>query len=256
MGAPRILVTCWRRELPTSLGERTLLDTLDPAYADAVERAGGIPLIVPRPSGRAEPAAVAARLGIADGLLLTGGGDVEPSGYGAEPEDVADVDPDADAWELGLISAARALSLPTLAICRGAQLLAVAHGGALAQRPVPSDVHAERIQGASPAQILARRHPVRLAPGSRVLSALGTAPLQVNTIHRHRIADPGELEVTAKAPDGTIEAVEPSSPWSCVGVQWHPEKMRDDGRQQGLFDQLVSAARERETAVPGRRAAA
>jgi putative glutamine amidotransferase len=240
MRRPRILVTCWRRPLPTYLGERTVLDTLDPAYAARVFDAGGLPLLVSRRSGEA----LDELLGLADGLLLTGGGDVDPSAYGARPENVADdVDGEADAFELSLIAAAREHALPTLAICRGAQLLAVAHGGRLAQRLPEVDGHSE-LAGLAAEAILAARHEVRLVPGSRVQRALGDKPLAVNTIHHHEIADPGELEVTASAPGGVIEAVEPRSSWACVGVQWHPEKMAEP-EQRGLFAQLVQAARER-----------
>jgi len=89
VGRPRILVTCWRRPLPTYLGDRTVLDTLDPAYAAAgVFDAGGLPIVVSRPPGhRAE--AIDELLDLADGLLLTGGGDVEPAAHGAQPENVA-----------------------------------------------------------------------------------------------------------------------------------------------------------------------
>jgi len=102
---PRILVTCWRRPLSTYLGERTILDTLDPAYAGRVA-------------------------------------DADPGSYGAAPENVDDPDPGADEWELALIAAARERAVPTLAICRGAQLLAVVHGGRLAQRLSAGDGHA------------------------------------------------------------------------------------------------------------------
>ena len=235
---PRILVTCWRRPLPTYLGERTVLDTLDPAYAARVFDAGGLPLVVSRPTGDA----LDDLLGIADGLLLTGGGDVDPAAYGAELENADEPDSDADDWELALIAAARERSLPTLAVCRGAQLLAIAHGGRLVQRLPDVDGHAD-LDGMSPGAILAARHGVELALGSRVRRALGgVARISVNTIHHHGIADPGELEVTATAAGGVIEAVEPRSGWQCVGVQWHPEKMHEP-EQAGLFAQLVSAAR-------------
>jgi putative glutamine amidotransferase len=235
---PRILVTCWRRPLPTYLGERTTLDTLDPAYPAGVFTAGGLPLLLSRPPGSA-----VAELELADGLLLTGGGDVDPAAYGAQPENVADVDREADAWELELIAAAGERELPTLAICRGAQLLAVAHGGRLAQHLTPSDGDGHReLNGLAPEAILAARHAVELVPGSRVHDALGDGPIAVNTIHHHEIADPGALEVSATAANGAIEAVEPRSGWPCVGVQWHPEKMSEP-EQAGLFVQLVEAAR-------------
>jgi len=237
---PRILVTCWRRPLPTYLGERTILDTLDPAYAARVFEAGGLPLVVSRPPGGE---ALDDLLSIADGLVLTGGGDVNPASYGADPENVDDPDARADAWELALIAAARERGLPTLAICRGAQLLAVAHGGRLAQRLSAADGHRE-LDGLAPEQILAARHDVSLLAGSRVQRALGgdCDRVAVNTIHHHEIADAGELQVTATAPGGVIEAVEPRTDWACVGVQWHPEKMAEPS-QRGLFAQLVSATR-------------
>jgi putative glutamine amidotransferase len=131
----------------------------------------------------------------------------------------------------------------------------VAHGGRLAQRLSAGDGHVE-LAGLPPEAILAARHPVELVPGSRVQQALGHGPVAVNTIHHHEIADPGALGVTATAAGGVIEAVEPRTGWPCLGVQWHPEKMHE-AEQAALFDQLVSAARERlgpatNTARPGR----
>ena len=238
MERPRILVTCWRRPLPTYLGERTLLDTLDPAYAERVFDAGGLPVVASRPPGDALDDVLA----LADGLLLTGGGDVDPASYGAELENADEPDRTADDWELALIGAARKRRLPMLAICRGAQLLAVAHGGRLAQRLPDADGHVD-LGGLGPEAILAARHDIELVPGSRVRRALGgSARIAVNTIHHHGIADAGELEVTATAPGGVIEAVEPPFDWPCVGVQWHPEKMHEL-EQAGLFAQLVESAR-------------
>jgi putative glutamine amidotransferase len=242
MDRPRILVTTWRRPLPTYLGERTVLDTLDPAYASRIALAGGLPLVLSRPPG-SMPSVVDEVLGLADGLMLTGGGDVDPHSFGDRPENVDALDADADAWELALIAGARQRGIPTLAICRGSQLLAVAHGGRLAQRLSGGDGHSE-LSGLAPEEILAARHEVSLTAGSRVQRALGAARdrVAVNTIHHHEIADAGELEVTATAAGGVIEAVEPRTGWQCVGVQWHPEKMHEP-EQAGLFAQLVAAAR-------------
>lgn len=239
---PRILVTPWRRTVSTYLGDATVLDALDPAYAQRVADADGLPLIASRPSASVVEAA-AELLDFADGLLLTGGGDIDPSTYAAAPENVADADAQADLWELELLRGARERGLPTLAICRGAQLMAVAHGGRLAQRLPDAPGHRE-LAGMTGPEILAARHPVALEPGSRVHAALGADRAEVNTIHHHAIADPGDLAVTATAPGGVIEAVEPRDEWVAVGVQWHPEKM-EDPVQRGLFIQLVEAARER-----------
>jgi putative glutamine amidotransferase len=239
MARPLILVTCWRRHLPTFLGDRTLLDTVDPAYADRVAEAGGQPLLIAR-----QPVDVSQSvdelIALADGLVLTGGGDVDPASYGAEPEDVADEDSEADAFELGLLRAARAARLPTLAICRGAQLLAVAHGGRLAQQPPHTDAHTA-FTGLSGEQIRAARHAATLADGSRLRSAFGREAIPVNSIHHQQIADGGDLRVAAQAPGGVIEGLEPHEDWPCVGVQWHPEKM-DEPEQRVLFTQLVHDA--------------
>ncbi|MGH2928740.1 MAG: gamma-glutamyl-gamma-aminobutyrate hydrolase family protein, partial [Solirubrobacteraceae bacterium] len=211
MTAPLILVNCWRRELPTYLGGRTRLDTLDPAYAQRVSDAGGKPLLISRPPN-ASADTVKPLIALADGLLLTGGGDVDPESYGAARENAYDDDARADEFELALLRAASAARLPTLAVCRGAQLLAVAHGGRLAQRPPEAPGHAE-LTGLTPEEILRARHPVALVAGSRVHGALGRETIDVNTIHHHQIADAGDLEVTATAPGGVIEAVEPRGAW-------------------------------------------
>jgi putative glutamine amidotransferase len=239
MGRPLILVNCWRRELRTFLGERTRLETLDPAYAERVSDAGGLPLLVSRPPGSPDRAA-RELMALADGVLLTGGGDVDPASYGAARVNVEGDDRAADAFELAILSAARELGAPVLAVCRGAQLLSIAHGGRLSQRPPATAGHSE-LGGLPAEEILGARHPVTLAPGSRVARALGGGTVRVNTIHHHQIADPGELLVTASTPEGVIEAVEPGGGWPCVGVQWHPEKM-DEPAQRGLFEQLVGEA--------------
>jgi putative glutamine amidotransferase len=239
MTRPLILVNCWRRYLPTFLGERTRLDTLDPAYAERIAEAGGRPLLLTRPPVELDESIVEL-IGLADGLVLTGGGDVDPASYGALPEDVADEDPEADAFELGLLRAARTVRLPTLAICRGAQLLAVAHGGRLTQHGAKTDSH-RALGGQSGEQIRAARHEATLTEGSRLRSAFGRETIQVNTIHHQQIADAGDLLVTALAPGGVIEGLEPDEDWACVGVQWHPEKM-DEPEQRVLFERLVRDA--------------
>src|SRR5579875_1875447 len=182
-------------------------------------------------------------MALADGLVVTGGGDVDPAGYGSPRENVAGDDAEADAWELALLREAEAAGVPTLAICKGAQLLAVAHGGRLAQRPPEVTGHTE-LTGLSPEQILAARHPAALVADTRVRRAFDSDTIDVNTIHHHQIADAGDLLVSATAPGDVIEAVEPRTSWACVGVQWHPEKMAEPD-QRALFDRLVDDARRR-----------
>jgi putative glutamine amidotransferase len=233
--APRIAITAWRRRLPTPLGGQTTLDALDPGYAAGIAAAGGIPLVVPR-AARPEDA-----LEGMDGLLLSGGGDVAPATYGAPDEGVSEeVDPETDAWELDLVAEARRRRLPTLGICRGMQLLAIAHGGALAQRVGDPSLH-PGMGALPPEESLARRHPVELERGSAIAGVFGTSRLSVNTLHHQAVSDPGTLTVTGRAPDGTIEAVE-AGDWPALGVLWHPEKM-DDPAQGRLFELLVERAR-------------
>jgi putative glutamine amidotransferase len=231
---PRIAITAWRRELPTYLGARTPMDTLDPAYSARIADAGGLPVIVPR-----GPYAEEALDGM-DGLMLTGGGDVDPASYGAADEGSADVDPVADAWELALLREALRRELPTLAICRGAQLLAVAHGGSLLQHVEPDDLH-PRVDGRDPDVLRADRHPVTLVEGSAIARLFAAGPLAVNTLHHQAIGDAGSLVVTARTTTGIVEAVELEDDRPVLGVQWHPEKMHEP-EQRRLFEALVAAA--------------
>jgi putative glutamine amidotransferase len=238
---PRIAVTAWRRELPTYLGQRTPMDTLDPAYSTRIADAGGLPLIVPR-----GPYADEALDGL-DGLMLTGGGDVDPGSYGADDEGSTEVDAQADAWELALLREAMRRDLPTLAICRGAQLMAVAHGGALRQRVEPDDLH-PRVSGRDPDVLRADRHPIALVAGSAVARLFGATTLTVNTLHHQAIGDAGTLTVTARTETGIIEAVEPPGDWPALGVQWHPEKMHE-AEQRALFAWFVALCSEHRKAL-------
>lgn len=230
---PVIAVTPWLRVLATALGEQTSLYTLDPAYTERVAAAGGRPTIVPH--GTDPESALAG----ADGLVLSGGGDVHPGTYGAE-DDGSDEDAslEADRWELALLGEARRRGLPTFGICRGMQLLAVAHGGSLVQH-LAHEAH-PKMGSLPPAETLARRHEVAVEPGSRLAALLGAGAIAVNTIHHQAVADPGSLRVSARGPGGVIEAVE-ATDWPAYGVQWHPEKM-PERRQRRLFDHLVEEA--------------
>jgi putative glutamine amidotransferase len=215
---------------------------LNAAYARALERVGALPVIVP-PLG--DPSALAGLLDRVDGLILTGGEDVDPSRYGASPHPkLGTTHPERDATELALVSQARARRLPTLAICRGIQLLNVALGGTLIQ-----DILAERPSAMDHEPGAARDtrvHDVTVDAGSRLAAALGDTRVRANSSHHQaldRIA-PG-LRVTARAPDGIIEGVEwVDDDWWALGVQWHPEELVE-GREawdRQLFAALVREA--------------
>jgi putative glutamine amidotransferase len=213
------------------------------SYIDQVTEAGGVPVLLPPVPG------VATALGRLDGLILTGGGDVGPAGYGAQADPrTSRVQPDRDQAELELLAAALAEGLPVLGICRGMQVLNVARGGTLCQH-LPDEA------GHRPAPGTFGSHRVRLAPGSRLASVLrsgGGQPgdgrpgggdeltLDVATAHHQGIDRLGDgLVPVAWAQDGLIEAVELAGPHPfALGVQWHPEA-GPDGR---LVSALVAAA--------------
>ena len=214
------------------------LTTLDRAYVEAVTDAGGVAIILPvQPGGNAE--LVVDRL---DALVLSGGGDVAPERYGAARHPaVGGVDESRDEWEVALIAQARARSLPTLAICRGVQILNVALGGTLVQH-LPDHEGGDVAPHLAPWSFDAASHQVGITAGSTMAKVLDTEVVDVNTLHHQaidRCAD--ELVVVGSDEHGIIEAVEhPEQP--ILGVQWHPELIVHVDPHQRLFDWLVQQA--------------
>jgi putative glutamine amidotransferase len=206
-------------------------------YVRSVEAGGGTPLLIPvQHLERADALAVLGRI---DGLILSGGPDVNPARYGAEASPSGQVPRDSrDAFELALIEAAgEAGDMPTLAICRGLQLLNVARGGTLVQH-LPDKVGHE---GHAPLPNDHGHHEGGLAPATLLASALGweSGTGSVPTAHHQAIDVVGkDLEASAWAEDGTVEAVEDRCLPFFVGVQWHPEA----GEDMSLFRALVAAA--------------
>lgn len=209
---------------------------LPKVYFDAVEKAGGIAVLLPP---QAVSDAIADRLlDSLDGLILTGGKDIEPSRYGQEAHPETDEPrPDRDAWEDTLLRRAIEREIPFLGICRGAQMLNVARGGTLHQH-LPDVVGDRRYQAG---EGVFNHVEVSVEQDSR-LAGLLSDTIDVPVYHHQAIDTLGEgLVVTARTPDGTIEAVELDSVPFGVAVQWHPEESREDIR---LFAGLVEAARE------------
>jgi putative glutamine amidotransferase len=202
------------------------------AYVSGVERAGGRALLVP-PSEDA----VEETLRALDGLLLTGGADLDPASYGADvhPETFG-VRPGRDAGELALLRAALERDLPVLAICRGSQVLNVARGGDLVQH-LP-DVVGDEKHKETPGTFA--EHGIEVEAGTRLASLLGDRS-DVKSHHHQGYGRIGDgLRVAARAGDGTIEAVEDPERRFALGVLWHPEA----GEDERLFTALVAAARE------------
>jgi putative glutamine amidotransferase len=202
------------------------------AYVQALERAGGRPVLIP-PSEHG----IEETLDAVDGLIFSGGSDLDPDLYDQEPHDETfGVVPERDRAELALLEAALARDLPVLAVCRGSQVLNVARGGDLVQH-LPDLVGDEKHKH-TPGTFA--DHDVTLQPGTRLASLLGDhAP--VKSHHHQGFGRVGDgLRVAAHAEDGTIEAVEDPSRRFALGVLWHPEA----GEDLKLFEELVDAARE------------
>ncbi len=185
-----------------------------------------------------------------DGLLLTGGGDVEPARYGESPQaGLEDVDPARDEFEIALIAAARTRDLPIFAICRGVQVLNVAAGGTLVQ-DIPSQVpgalkHSLVVPPHPPYELA---HEVWVEKDSLLAKLLGERLVgadtcEVNSRHHQAVkaVAPG-FRVAATAPDGVIEALEDPAARFCLGVEWHPENFWRTGEFRSLFEGFLEAA--------------
>ena len=209
------------------------------AYADAVLRAGGLPIPIPYGDEGA-----GAFLALCEGLVVTGGAfDIPPERYGEERRPACGpVKTERTACEWALCEAALAGRIPFLGICGGMQLLNVVRGGSLFQdiiqdtglggheQPPPRDVP---------------HHGVEITPGTVVARLVGPEPLAVNSSHHQAVRTPGAgVLVSARALDGMVEAIElPDLPFA-VGVQWHPERLASDPRHLEIFRGLVQAAQD------------
>lgn len=212
------------------------------AYLEAVVRAGGEPAILfPRPVDDTTADAVLA--GCA-GLLLLGGGDVDPAHYGEEPHPrTYGVSAVRDEFELALLAAARRSRIPVFGICRGAQLLAVASGTTLDQHI--SDRPDLEAHGRPGVEDGAEVHDVEVLPDTHLAEILGAGTVRASCHHHQAIASiPDGLRLSAIAPDGIVEGIETTDDHWCLAVQWHPEDTAGTDRtQQALFDAFVAACR-------------
>ncbi len=208
--------------------------TLPATYAEKVIAAGGLPLVIP-PMPGADAAWAKQVLGCVDGVIISGGADVEASRYGATCDARAQESrPDRDGSELALAAMSREVDLPTLGICRGMQIMAVEAGGTLIQH-LPDVVGHE---GHCPAPGVWSNHEVITEPETVLAQLLGTQ-VSCPTYHHQGVATAPGYEIVARAADGVIEGLQDvSSTWR-LGVQWHPEQ----GEDPRLFEALVAAAR-------------
>jgi putative glutamine amidotransferase len=212
---------------------------LKASYVEAVLAAGGLPILLPH-----APKTAAAYLGLVDGVVLTGGDfDVPPELYGeARRPACGPAKPERTAFEKDLLEAALAARVPLLGVCGGMQLLNVVRGGTLYQ-DLASDAGLAGHEQPAPKDVPS--HEAVVEAGTRLAALVGPGPLRVNSTHHQAVKDPGRgVVVSARAPDGVVEAIElPELPFA-LGVQWHPEAtLRGDARQLALYRGLVEASR-------------
>lgn len=237
MKTPLIGITTYRTDNP--YGNSIL--ALGENYVQALSRAGALPVMIPLGLPGDQIERMLPRL---DGILFSGGGDIDPSVFGAETTPkVKSVDPDRDRVEMQLLRTAHSEGLPFLGICRGFQVINVALGGTLYthvedQHPqaLKHDFYPDWPRNHTP-------HPVRVETGSQLATILGTTNPEVNSLHHQGIRNlaPG-LKATTYAPDQLIEAFElPEHPFG-LAVQWHPEWLQEHSSMRALFRSFTEAA--------------
>ena len=244
--APVIGITATLKEDVDCVAQRPLgkFVRADFDYVEGVVEAGGVPVVLPPV---AAPRAAEDLLGGIDGLLLSGGSDLDPSYYGEEPiPELGVTIPERDAFEIALLEHALRRGMPIFGICRGMQLLNVALGGTLYQ-DLPSQMdHMVLLGHRQETPKWQPTHEVEVDRGSKIAEIMCTGDLKVNSYHHQAIKNLAfGLVTVACSPDGVIEAVESddlSKRWM-IGVQWHAEAMRDAGPEhRKLFEAHVSAA--------------
>lgn len=235
---PRPLIGICSR--PGAEGEH--ISAIGTFYADAVQEAGGIPVALPYGF---QVAAIADQiLERLDGLLLTGGGDITPDGFGGSPyakgcrANISYLSAERDVFEWAAVLAAWNLDLPCLGICRGMQVMNASFGGTLV-RDI-SELGAGRLNHACFFRGDEVIHPVHIERGTQLARILGVEELSVNSMHHQAVKDAADgARITAWAPDGTPEGLEFPERTFFVGVQWHPEQIRNTPQ---LFEAFVDAA--------------
>jgi len=224
----RIGITAHMEMVVPAEGDGSLHYVVSAPYVKAVRKAGAMPVLLPV----VDPEDAAAMLEIVDALIITGGADVDPINYNAPADPrLGATDPVRDAADLAITRAAVDSNVPTLATCRGIQVLNVAMGGSLVQHideHMRVDMYNEDV------------HDIEIDPTSRLATVLGAAAIGVNSMH-HQVIDRLGTGVRAVAHnhDGHIEAIELDTAPAVLGVQWHPELLRHRGDHLALFEDLV-----------------
>ncbi len=238
---PIIGITSRQPVIPTSGGDLSA-HVVNEVYTAAVIKAGGTPVILPP----VDPSAAPHLLDRIDGLLLSGGGDIEPRLYGGKyHDDMYAINEDRDLHEFALVREARDRKMPVLAICRGLQVTNVALGGTLIE-DIPSEVGSTDHSIRGP-EVVNCHQTVVIEPDTLVAAAIEATEVCVNSIHHQSARDiaPG-LRAAGWTDDGVVEVLDPiDHSWPLLAVQWHPEYLavKDDPAAIALFRTLVEHAR-------------
>lgn len=209
------------------------------AYGIAVEKAGGLPLLLPY---RTDLSLIPQFVDVLQGVLFTGGNDLDPALYGeAYHPKAMPIDPARQRFELALMAEVEKRRMPALGVCLGSQLMNVYRGGSLNQflPDIPRDpaIEHRNLNGSN------LRHAVQLVPGSIAAQAIGHIDVDANTAHKQAVRQLGRgLQVIATSPDGVIEGVDDPSFPLFLGIQWHPERLHEEKDHLALFKLLVEKA--------------
>ncbi len=229
-------ITCGRKENEAHF-------YLSQAYVEAVEEAGGLPVILPGCTSQEEMARL---LCLIQGLILSGGGDVDPVHFGEEPlPGLGEIDPTRDIFELSFTRLALAAEIPVLGICRGMQILNISFGGSIYQDMVT------QVKGCLEHYQKAPRwhptHKVKIAAGTILARIFGATRFWVNSFHHQAVRQlaPGFI-TSALAVDGIIEGIESTSHPFALGLQWHPENLKE---HHVLFHALVKACKKEQVRI-------
>lgn len=210
-------------------------DAIPSAYAEAISKAGGLPLLIPNEYPLSD---LADLLGKLDGLLFSGGGDIDPIHYGVQNDYYSHgISKGRDTLELALAKLALASELPVLGICRGFQLLNVALGGSLY-----TDIPTQRPSKINHSTLESDAHEVTVETHSRLFQILGSEHVRVNSRHHQAVRNLADgLQVTASASDGLIEAFELPGGRFFQAVQWHPENLPHRPEHRRIFESFIKS---------------
>ncbi|MEX1004859.1 MAG: gamma-glutamyl-gamma-aminobutyrate hydrolase family protein [Acidimicrobiia bacterium] len=232
---PVIGLTCWERPFDTNYARQERTHMLSSTYTNVLVAAGATPVLLPSVDVNHADTVMST----IDGLVITGGGDMDPSAYGSDNTDSSEIDTTRDRWELALVAAARRHGVPLLGVCRGCQVLNVAFGGTLRQHVWGTPAHPHLLDP-SGTQLETGYHDIAME--GLLVEIYDQHTRRVNSLHHQAIDIVGDgLDVVATASDGGIEAVVATGPWAALGVQWHPERP-DLTDEQPLFRWITEQA--------------